>query len=124
MEKRKNIGIFQEFFPFVSANFMISNKMGHIIDDFLFNTTFFHNLNKDFGTVERMSLFEFIEGAFSPNRMISIYDGYYELLKEHAYAEVSAYTFLRNDAEFDAAVEVLKDHVQARHEAVVIYLEK
>jgi spore coat protein H len=69
-------------------------------------------------------LLEFIDTAFDPDKMISIYNEYYELLKEHAYAEVSGYTFLRNDAEFDAAVEVLKDHAQARNEAVISYLGK
>ena len=68
-------------------------------------------------------MLEFTEGAFAPERITSLYNEYFALLKEHAYAEVSGYSFLRSNADFDAAVEELKNHVQTRYNAVQTYLE-
>jgi hypothetical protein len=38
--------------------------------------------------------------------------------------EESGYTFLNNDADFDAAVDFLKLHVEKRDAAVLQYLSK
>jgi len=69
-------------------------------------------------------LSEFSEGVFAPGGIIELYGQYYDLLKDYAYAENSPYTFIRYDAAFDAAVEVLKEHVQTRYNAVAGYLNK
>lgn len=66
---------------------------------------------------------QFIDEVFVPSKMQSLYDSYYNLLKEYAYAEESGYTFLRNDAEFDSAIETLKSHVSQRNTAVLSYLK-
>lgn len=68
-------------------------------------------------------LLEFSEGVFAPEKMTALYSQYYDLLKEYAYAESSPYTFIRNDAAFDAAIEVLKQHVQTRASAIQSYLQ-
>lgn len=68
-------------------------------------------------------LLEFTEGVFSPDRMISLYSQYYELLQEYAYAESYPYTFIFNDTDFDSAIETLKDHVQERANAIQDYLD-
>ena len=65
---------------------------------------------------------QFIDEVFIPSKMISTYTGYYNLLKDYAYAEEPGYTFLRNDSEFDQAIENLKIHVQSRNDAVIGYL--
>ena len=69
-------------------------------------------------------LLQFIDEVFIPSNMISIYSRYFNLLQEYAYAEESGYTFLRNDSEFDQAVETLKTHVQSRNDAVIGYLNE
>lgn len=68
-------------------------------------------------------LLEFSEGVFAPEKMTALYSQYYDLLKEYAYAESSPYTFIRNDAAFDAAIEELKQHVQTRASAIQSYLQ-
>ncbi len=68
-------------------------------------------------------LLEFTEGVFAPEKMTSLYSQYQTLLQEYAYAESSPYTFIRSDAAFDAAIDELKQHVQARASAVQSYLE-
>jgi len=68
-------------------------------------------------------LLEFTEGVFAPDKMIALYSQYQELLKEYAYAESSPYTFIYSDASFDAAIDVMKNHVQARATAIQSYLQ-
>ncbi|NQU34293.1 MAG: CotH kinase family protein [Bacteroidetes bacterium] len=65
---------------------------------------------------------QFINEVFIPSDMITTYEGYYQLLKEYAYAEESGYTFINNDSDFDQAVEALKTHVQSRNNAVLSYV--
>ncbi len=74
--------------------------------------------------IERYKYFmlDFCEEIFEPARMSSLYDQYYDLLKEHAYAEIPGYTFLQSDASFDAGVETLKNHVTARNNAMESFL--
>ena len=66
---------------------------------------------------------EFAETVFSPDKMISLYSQYHELLKEYAYAESAPYTFIFSDATFDSAIEAVKQHVQARSLAIHNYLD-
>ncbi len=68
-------------------------------------------------------LLEFTEGVFNPDKMITLYSQYQELLQEYAYAESSPHTFIRSDAEFDTAIDALKQHVQARANAIQSYLQ-
>ena len=55
--------------------------------------------------------------------MTALYSQYQILLQEYAYAESSPYTFIRSEAEFDTAIDELKEHVQARVNAVQSFLE-
>ena len=65
----------------------------------------------------------FVDEVFSRDKMIETYNGYFEMIKECAYNEVSGYTFIRSDQSFNSAVEDLKSHVVQRNEAVVKYLK-
>lgn len=77
----------------------------------------------EYEQVYKNYLQQFMDEVFVPADMINTYSTYYNLLKDYAYAEESGYTFLRNDAEFDQAVETLKTHVQTRNNAVNSYLK-
>jgi spore coat protein H len=68
-------------------------------------------------------MLQFCEDVFDPESMTSLYGKYYDLLKEFAYAEISGYSFLRSDADFDAGVEELINHVSARNNAMESFLE-
>ena len=65
---------------------------------------------------------QFIDEVFIPSDMVTTYAGYYELLKDYAYAEESGYTYINYDANFDQAVATLKTHVQSRNSAVLSYV--
>ena len=67
---------------------------------------------------------EFISEVFVPSEMSFVYEGYYQLLKEYAYAEENSYSFLNSDADFDNAVNTLKTHAQSRTDAVLDYLQE
>ena len=56
--------------------------------------------------------------------MIATYSEHYEMIKDYAYAEQTGYTFIRSDADFDSAVNDLKNHVQERNDAVFEYLNQ
>lgn len=79
--------------------------------------------DSDYQQIYDEYLLEFSEGVFAPEKMTALYSQYYDLLKEYAYAESSPYTFIRNDAAFDAAIEELKQHVQTRASAIQSYLQ-
>jgi len=64
----------------------------------------------------------FIDEVFIPADMINLYDEYYTLLKDYAYAETSPYTFLSSDGAFDNGIAELKQHVQDRNDAVETHL--
>ncbi|MFR9520303.1 MAG: CotH kinase family protein, partial [Rikenellaceae bacterium] len=66
---------------------------------------------------------EFIDEVFIVDQMQSLYTEYYNLLQQYAYDEVSGYTFISPDSEFDSAVSVLKTHVQSRNSVVNKYLD-
>lgn len=78
---------------------------------------------KEYRQVYEDYLLEFTEGVFSPDRMIALYTQYHELLQDYAYAESAPCTFIFNDADFDSAIETLKQHVQTRSTAILNYLE-
>ncbi|MFI3262544.1 MAG: CotH kinase family protein [Rikenellaceae bacterium] len=66
---------------------------------------------------------EFIDGAFSPAKMIATYESYYNLLYSSAYSEsFRSYSFLNSGSEFDSAVTKLKTHVQTRYNLIESYL--
>ena len=50
---------------------------------------------------------EFVENVFNSSEMQSIYNDYYQLLKDYAYAEERSYSFLSSDSDFDSAVQTL-----------------
>ncbi len=66
---------------------------------------------------------EFVDDVFTVADMQALYDEYYVLLKDYAYAEESGRTFITNDAEFDNAVSELKSHVDERVTFVNDYLD-
>lgn len=65
---------------------------------------------------------DFTNNVFTVNELNSLYDTYYALLKDYAYAEVSGYTFLQSNSDFDRAINELKTHVQERNSDVINYL--
>lgn len=65
---------------------------------------------------------QFINEVFIPEKMISTYINYYELLKEYAYAEEPGYTFIEYDSKYDQAVSYLNSHVQSRNTAVLSFV--
>ena len=66
---------------------------------------------------------QFVDEVFVPETMVQLYSEYYDLLKEYAYAEVSGFSFLESDSDFDSAVSTLKSHVQSRNNEVASYLQ-
>ena len=76
----------------------------------------------EYVSIYKAYLKQFVDDVFIPSRMISKYDACYELIKEYVYAEQTGFSFIKNDAEFDEAVEYLKTQVQARNDAVNSYL--
>ena len=65
---------------------------------------------------------QFITEVFTPAKMTALYTSYYNLLKESAYSEVNGFSFIKSDAEFDRAINTLKNHVIERNTAVNTYL--
>ncbi|NOU61923.1 CotH kinase family protein [Marinifilum caeruleilacunae] len=64
----------------------------------------------------------FVNEVFIPAKMSETYTNHYKLIREHAYAEVSGYSYISNDSQFDQAVETLQSHAQSRKDAVDSYL--
>ena len=83
---------------------------------YLMDVTEYQQIYKDY-------LLEFTEDVFAPEKMTTLYSQYQILLQEYAYAESSPYTFIRSEAEFNTAIDELKEHVQARVNAVQSFLE-
>ncbi len=69
-----------------------------------------------------MYLQKFVDEVFIVSDMQALYEKYYTLLKEDAYAEVSGRTFITSDTYFDSAISTLKTHVQSRNTVVNNYL--
>lgn len=75
----------------------------------------------------KQNLSGFVNGFFNPARANIKYEYYRELLHEYVVGssgEQTGYTFLSNNADFDAAVDFLKLQVEKRNEAVQQYLSK
>ena len=68
-------------------------------------------------------LYDFTNEVFKPSEMITLYNTYYNLLKEYADAEESDCTFINYSGAFDNAVSTLNTHVQQRYDAVASYLQ-
>ncbi|MFI3280645.1 MAG: CotH kinase family protein [Rikenellaceae bacterium] len=66
---------------------------------------------------------QFIDEVFITSDMQTLYESYYYLLQEAAYAEESGRTFITSDSYFDSAVSTLKSHVQSRNTTVENYLK-
>ncbi len=77
----------------------------------------------EYEAIYKAYLQQFISEVFVPADMVSTYSAYYDLLKEYAYAEVSGYSFISSDSQFDSGVATLKTHVQTRNTAVSSYLK-
>ncbi|PLX12849.1 MAG: spore coat protein [Marinilabiliales bacterium] len=82
----------------------------YIIDDDEYKSTYQNYLQ------------QFVDEVFVTSEMQNLYEDYYQLLKEYAYAEESGYSFLKNDGDFDRAVSELKTHVENRNTVVELYL--
>lgn len=67
---------------------------------------------------------QFVDEVFTVDKMTEAYETYDELIKEYAYQEVSGYSFLSSDSDYDSAVETLKSHVVERNAALESYLEE
>jgi hypothetical protein len=67
---------------------------------------------------------EFIEAYFEPDSMTSLYEQYYNLLKDYVYSEETGYSFLPYSTSFDEAVEELRNHVKNRENDVSEYLNQ
>lgn len=67
-------------------------------------------------------LYDFTNEVFKPSEMVTLYNKYYDLLKDYAYAEESDCTFISYSGAFDNAVSTLRTHVQQRYDAVANYL--
>jgi hypothetical protein len=68
-----------------------------------------------------------VNGFFNPEHVNIKYENYKELLSEYVVGssgEQTGYTFLSNNADFDAAVDFLKLHDEKRNVAVQQYLAK
>jgi spore coat protein CotH len=83
--------------------------------------------DKEWETEYKQNLSGFVNGFFNPERVNIKYENYRKLIREYVVGnsgEQSGYTFLNNDADFDAAVDFLKLHVEKRDAAVLQYLTK
>ncbi|MEP3836062.1 MAG: CotH kinase family protein [Algibacter sp.] len=63
-----------------------------------------------------------VNGAFNTSTMQSLYTTYAALIEEYATSENSGYTFLNSSADFQNAVNTLKNHVASRASAASSYL--
>ena len=78
--------------------------------------------NDEYRQVYEEYLQQFVSEVFIPSKMSETYTNYYNLIKEFAYDEVSGYSFISYDSQFDQAVETLKSHAQSRNDTVASYL--
>jgi hypothetical protein len=65
---------------------------------------------------------ETIAGPFETSHIQSVYATYASLIESYATAEVAGYTFLNNNADFQAAISELNAHASQRASAVNSYL--
>ena len=65
---------------------------------------------------------EVVINAFNPGALQPLYDSYANLLEPYATSERAGFTFLNSSTNFQSAIEVLKNHVVQRADAVEDYL--
>lgn len=66
-------------------------------------------------------------GAFEPSKMAATYLYYHDLIAPYVtgeHGEQAGYTHLSSPDAFDAALQTLIDHAQARHDAALAYVEE
>lgn len=78
--------------------------------------------NEEYLAQYKDNISAFFNNAFTIEKMQALYDSYYLLLKDYAYAEQSGYTFINTDTDFDLAFQQLKTHVEERNSDVSNYL--
>lgn len=69
---------------------------------------------------------EVVESAFEPSKMITKYQYYSNLIREYVVGEngeLSGYTFLESDSDFDSAINYLISHVSSRKSVVQNYID-
>ncbi len=64
-----------------------------------------------------------VDEVFVTSEMVTLYEYYYTLLKDYAYAEETGRSFLTSDSQFDSAISTLKTHVASRASSVASYLK-
>ena len=67
-------------------------------------------------------MLQFATEVFTPEIMVARYTQLSALVREDAVAETAPYTFMRAPADFDAAIDTLKTHVQTRQDLVLEHL--
>lgn len=65
----------------------------------------------------------FIDDVYTEDKMNDLYDTYYDLIKDYAYAEVDGFSFISSDSQFDQGVDALRKHVVSRRNVVESYLK-
>ncbi len=66
---------------------------------------------------------KFVDEVFIASDLNDAYTTYYDLIRDYAYDEVSGYTYINSDSEFDQAVNTLKTHAQTRASATNSFLQ-
>ena len=67
---------------------------------------------------------EVIDGPFNASSIQTLYDSYTALVETYATSEIDGYTFLNSSADFQTAINQLKNHVVSRNSAVNTYLNQ
>ncbi len=78
---------------------------------------------EEYQTQYESYLRQFADEVFTVSKMQSLYDEYYNLLKDYAYAEESGYSFLNSNSDFDNGINTLKSHVASRRSQLSTYLD-
>lgn len=75
----------------------------------------------------QQELARFVSDVFNADRMNPVYENYRELLRDFVVGdsgELSEYSFLSGNADFDLAFDILKQHVESRNQVVQDYIQK
>jgi spore coat protein CotH len=76
----------------------------------------------DYKAIYQTHMRNFTDQVFTISKMTSTYDNFYSLIKEHAYNEVSGYSYISSSSSFEQAIITLKTHVSTRNSVVDSYL--
>jgi hypothetical protein len=79
----------------------------------------------DYQETYRQYVAEVAAGAFEPSRMAETYQYYHDLIAPYVtgeHGEQAGYTHLSSPDAFDAALQTLIDHAQARYDAAMAYV--